>query len=70
MPDFAPFAGVRYADGKSELAVLVAPPYDVIDEEESVALEALHTNNSVRLILPRDDKRDGDRYERAAAVAS
>ncbi|HVJ96162.1 MAG TPA: DUF1015 domain-containing protein [Acidimicrobiia bacterium] len=68
MPDFAPFAGVRYADGKSELAVLVAPPYDVIDDEESAALEALHTNNSVRLILPRDDKRDGDRYERAAAT--
>jgi uncharacterized protein (DUF1015 family) len=68
MPDFAPFAGVRYADGKSELAALVAPPYDVIDEEESAALEALHTNNAVRLILPRDDKRDGDRYERAAAT--
>jgi uncharacterized protein (DUF1015 family) len=68
MPDFAPFAGVRYADGKSELAALVAPPYDVIDDEESAALEALHTNNAVRLILPRDDKRDGDRYERAAAT--
>jgi uncharacterized protein (DUF1015 family) len=68
VPDIAPFAGVRYAGGNAELEALVAPPYDVIDDDECVALEARHSNNSVRLILPRDDIRDGDRYERAAAT--
>ena len=71
MADFSPFAGVRYAgiqpQGTSaELAALVAPPYDVIDDDQRAALEATDEHNSVRLILPRDVTADGDRYARAA----
>jgi uncharacterized protein (DUF1015 family) len=69
--DFSPFAGVRYAgippQGPSaELATLVAPPYDVIDDDLCAALEAKAEHNSVRLILPRDVTVDGDRYAHAA----
>jgi len=69
--DFSPFAGVRYAgiqqQGTSaELAALVAPPYDVIDDDQRATLEANDEYNSVRLILPRDERVEGDRYARAA----
>jgi uncharacterized protein (DUF1015 family) len=69
VPEFSPFAGIRYdcdAAGAA-LDVVVAPPYDVVDEEERAALEAAHPRNSVRLILPRDEHAEGDRYARAAA---
>jgi len=68
VPDFSPFAGVRYAGEPSDLAALVAPPYDVVDDDQHAALEAAHRHNSVRLILPRDETDAGDRYERAAAT--
>ncbi len=64
--DFSPFAGVRYQGGSAELAALVAPPYDVIDDDQLATLEAMDEHNSVRLILPRDDTTEGDRYDRAA----
>jgi uncharacterized protein (DUF1015 family) len=69
LPEFLPFAGVRYdcAATGSGLGALVAPPYDVIDDDERAALEAANPRNSVRLILPRDETRAGDRYSRAAA---
>ena len=67
MADFSPFAGVRYRDDTvSALAALVAPPYDVIDDDQRATLEAADEHNSVRLILPRDDAVEGDRYARAA----
>ena len=71
MPDFFPFAGIRYDDsrnGGTDLTGRAAPPYDVIDEEQRGALEASHPENAVRLILPRDADVDGDRYARAAAA--
>jgi uncharacterized protein (DUF1015 family) len=43
---------------------VVAPPYDVISEDDRIALEARSRYNSVRLELPRDDPPD-DRYESA-----
>ena len=53
--DFSPFAGVRYQGAAAaELAALVAPPYDVIDDDQRATLEAADEHNSVRLILPRD----------------
>ena len=58
--DFSPFAGVRYAaTRRPTLAALVAPPYDVIDEDQRAALEAADEHNAVRLILPRDASRRG-----------
>ena len=70
MPVFLPVAGVRYdcATAGAELGRLAAPPYDVVDDDEHAALEAAHRHNSVRLILPRDEHTEGDRYDRAAAV--
>ena len=64
MPDFLPFRGTRYRD-TSALSSLVAPPYDVIDEEERAALEASDPHNAVRLILPRPAPPD-DAYAHAA----
>jgi uncharacterized protein (DUF1015 family) len=66
--DFSPFAGVRYRGASAALATLVAPPYDVIDDDQLATLEAMDEHNSVRLILPRDDTTEGDRYARAAAT--
>lgn len=70
MAVFVPFAGVRYdcRTAGADLDALVAPPYDVVDDDQRAALEAADPHNSVRLILPRDESREGDRYERAAAT--
>ena len=62
-----PFRAVRYNPSVSDLAAVVAPPYDVIDDTEQLALEAADPHNVVRLILPRDPGIPGvDRYEAAA----
>src|SRR5437868_7146348 len=68
MAEFSPFAGVRYECTAAELAALVAPPYDVIDDDQRASLEATDEHNSVRLILPQDETTEGDRYARAAAT--
>ena len=72
MPDFFPFAGIRYdiRDEGGDLTARAAPPYDVIDEEQRSTLESSHPENAVRLILPRDGDVEGDRYARAAAAYS
>ena len=62
-----PFRAVRYNTSVSDLAAVLAPPYDVIDEAEQAELEAADPHNVVRLILPRDPGIPGvDRYARAA----
>ena len=66
MANFSPFPGVRYEGASAELAALVAPPYDVIDDDQRAALEGLDEHNSVRLILPQDVDTEGDRYAHAA----
>jgi uncharacterized protein (DUF1015 family) len=72
VPDFTPFAGIRYDRERfgAELDAIVAPPYDVIDDELRAALEAADEHNSVRLILPRDVSAVDDRYDRAAATCA
>jgi len=57
---------LRYADAAA-LSVLTAPPYDVIEEDERVALEESAPHNAVRLILPRESE-GGDAYATAAAA--
>ena len=66
MPDLFPFPGLRYRPAALDvdLGTVIAPPYDVIDEECRARLEAAHPKNAVRLILPRDAE-NGDRYLRA-----
>jgi uncharacterized protein (DUF1015 family) len=61
-----PFRGVRYA-AHADLARVIAPPYDVIDEAQQRALEAHDEHNVVRLILPREPvDQSTDRYTSAA----
>jgi uncharacterized protein (DUF1015 family) len=61
-----PFRAIRYNPSVSDLAAVIAPPYDVIDDAEQSALEAADPHNVVRLILPRDPGVPGvDRYTAA-----
>jgi uncharacterized protein (DUF1015 family) len=60
LPEFLPFRGLRYHH--DDLAVVTAPPYDVIDDDERAVLMARSPHNAVRLLLP-----DGD-YEGAAGL--
>ncbi|MGQ0844771.1 MAG: DUF1015 family protein [Sporichthyaceae bacterium] len=63
MPQFGPFAGIRYAT--EALEEVTAPPYDVIDAEERAGLCARHEHNVVRIDMPVAE--DGpDPYEAAA----
>ena len=66
MAEIQPIHALRYdPDRTSGLQTVVAPPYDVIDEEQREALEARSPYNVVRIDLPRGGE---DRYERAAAL--
>jgi uncharacterized protein (DUF1015 family) len=61
VPRFEPFRGVRYATDDGRLDDVVAPPYDVIDEEERGRLVAHSEHNAVRVELPREEG-GRDRY--------
>jgi uncharacterized protein (DUF1015 family) len=59
VPDFLPFAGIRYP--ATDITAVSAPPYDVIEPEARAELAARDPHNSVRLILP-------DSYDGAAST--
>jgi uncharacterized protein (DUF1015 family) len=63
----APFRALRYAVDV-DLRTVTSPPYDVIDAAGVAALEQASDENVVRLILPRDERSEGDRYLRAATT--
>src|SRR5688572_2459839 len=64
MAEIAPFRGILYDPVEVDASRVLAPPYDVISEDDRARLEALDPKNCVRLILPRGD---GDaRYPAAA----
>jgi len=53
--ELRPFRAIRYVDAiDRNLAAVLAPPYDVIDDDQRVELESRDPHNVVRLILPRD----------------
>ena len=65
------FRGLRYDLAKvGDLSEVVAPPYDVIDQNLQSELYARHPHNIVRLILNRREEGDGAAapYERAAEL--
>lgn len=64
----APFRALRYDPAKVELAAVLAPPYDVIDEAEQTALEDRALHNVVRLTLPRATDAHPDKYAAAQAA--
>lgn len=72
MLTIAPFRGLTYNYiERKDLSTLVAPPYDVISQEEQKAYYQADSHNVIRLIL--GEKRTGDsdwdnRYTRAADI--
>ena len=54
MPRFEPFIGIRYDTTSIDLALVTAPPYDVISPSDRVALIASAPANVVRIDLPVD----------------
>jgi len=62
-----PFAALHYDWDRGDPASLIAPPYDVIDEQTERRLRERSPFNAVRLILPEDEG-DLDRYAAAAAT--
>jgi uncharacterized protein (DUF1015 family) len=67
MADISPFAGLRYAtDRVGDIANVLCPPYDVINDDQRRELETRHPDNVVRLELPRGA--DDTRYTTAARL--
>jgi uncharacterized protein (DUF1015 family) len=67
MAEIQPFAGVRYAVG-DDVSAVVAPPYDVITDEQSAALHHASGQNIIRVTLGRTastDTNENNRYTRA-----
>ena len=62
----SPFRALRYDVSRADLSAVTSPPYDVLDAAGVEALEKASDVNVVRLILPRDDREQGDRHQRAA----
>ena len=69
MADIRAFKGFVYDSNAVDIKKVVAPPYDVINEEEQRRLYDVDEHNVVRLVLGRvfeDDKGSDDRYTRAS----
>ena len=69
MPEIRPFRALRFVgDSVGDLTAVVAPPYDVLSNDERARLAARHPRNVVRLDAPADEIGDqpDDRYRRAA----
>ena len=69
MADVRPFRGIRYnREAIGDLSLVVAPPYDVIDDAQRDSYYNKHPYNVIRLILNRPKKTDESidaPYERA-----
>jgi uncharacterized protein (DUF1015 family) len=73
VPSIRPFRALRYSREQVEdLSAVVAPPYDVISQEEHRRLLARDPRNVVRLDLPHDEAGDpeDERYRRAGRTLS
>ena len=61
MPEIQPFRGVRYDLGHvGSLSDVIAPPYDVINDELREELYKKHPCNVIRLILNREEPGDNE----------
>ena len=52
MAQIRPFAGIRFGKQFHDVSKLIAPPYDVLDEERKSRLQAKHPNNIVTVDAP------------------
>jgi uncharacterized protein (DUF1015 family) len=69
MARLEPFAGIRYSSTEGPLDDLVAPPYDVVDEQGRAELAARSPRNAILVELPEADAERGlDRYANAARI--
>jgi uncharacterized protein (DUF1015 family) len=59
---FEPFRGIRYDLDRVSLGDVLAPPYDVIDDDQRAELAGRSDRNAVRIDLPVDEDGSG-RYE-------
>lgn len=55
MAEIRPFAGLRYSLASDDAASVMAPPYDVVDDEGRAALAARSPHNAIRFILPQGE---------------
>ena len=69
MPRFEPFVGLRYDTAKVPLEKVVAPPYDVMSEEERQRYADRHDRNIVRVDVPLESEGPGRYQEAATALA-
>jgi len=60
-----PTASIHYTKSAGDPSQLLAPPYDVIDDDAARTLRDLSPYNAVRLILP--EGKAPDRYQLAAS---
>ena len=65
MPTIYPTASIHYTKTAGDPSRLLAPPYDVIDDDAARTLLELSPYNAVRLILP--EGKPPDRYQLAAS---
>jgi uncharacterized protein (DUF1015 family) len=69
MAEIEPFRAIRYEPSAAgALEDVIAPPYDVIDEELRAELLARSPRNVVEIDLPEPPPGGGDRYEHAATT--
>jgi uncharacterized protein (DUF1015 family) len=69
VPRFEPFVGLRYDTAKVPLEKVVAPPYDVMSEEERQRYADRHDRNIVRVDVPLESEGPGRYQEAATALA-
>jgi len=69
VPRFEPFVGLRYDTAKVPLEKVVAPPYDVMSEEERQRYADRHDRNIVRVDVPVESEGPGRYQEAATALA-
>jgi uncharacterized protein (DUF1015 family) len=69
VPRFEPFVGLRYDTAKVPLEKVVAPPYDVMSEEERQRYADRHDRNIVRVDVPVESEGPGRYREAATALA-
>lgn len=67
VPDLQPFRALRYDTRVVPWADVLAPPYDVVDEEERAELVARHPANAIAVELPVAPD-GGDPYRHAARL--
>lgn len=71
MPEVFPFQPLQFAAGRGDVSAVIAPPYDVLDEQDKAALLARDGHNIVAVDLPHVPPKElgpKEAYERAAAT--